>query len=213
MMRVCIGGTTYLIMDISLRAARAPPRPIPEFGIVRCAGRFVTRALAIGHHHIYSTLARGMPPPARPPRSFVEILEQCESQGIAPAAVVHTSSSGGTHAGLLAGQAMLRDRGDVVPEVLAIGVAKGVNLGLPDIAELAGECVELIGGDPSIVDRNDVRLDPDWMGDDYGVPTRAGDAAIKWAARHGGCAGIRVYPSELNPGGPESSVPLGPESS
>jgi cytosine/adenosine deaminase-related metal-dependent hydrolase len=43
--------------------------------VVDCAGRLVTRAFAIGHHHVYSTLARGMPAPARTPRSFVEILE------------------------------------------------------------------------------------------------------------------------------------------
>ncbi len=125
--------------------------------------------------------------------AFLEILEQCEAQGVEPAAIVHTTSSGGTHAGLLAGQALLRARGRDVPEVLAIGVAKGVNMGLPDITELTADTVELIGGDRSIVDRNDVRIDPGWMGDDYGVPTRAGDAAIRWAARHGGWVLDRVY--------------------
>jgi cytosine/adenosine deaminase-related metal-dependent hydrolase len=29
-----------------------------------------------GHHHLYSALARGMPPPPRPPTDFVSILEQ-----------------------------------------------------------------------------------------------------------------------------------------
>lgn len=125
--------------------------------------------------------------------AFVEIMEQCDAQGIEPTAIVHTSSSGGTHAGLLAGQALLRSQGRSVPEVLAIGVAKGVNMGLPDISEFMADTIDLIGGDRSIVDRNDVRLDPDWMGEDYGVPTRAGDAAIRWAARHGGWVLDRVY--------------------
>jgi len=80
-----------------------------------------------------------------------------------------------------------------VPEVLAIGVAKGVNLGMPDVHELAADTVELIGRDRSLVDRADVRLDPSWMGDDYGIPTAAGDAAIRWAARHGGWVLDRVY--------------------
>jgi cytosine/adenosine deaminase-related metal-dependent hydrolase len=35
----------------------------------------VTRSFVIGHHHIYSTLARGMPPPSRTPRDFNEILQ------------------------------------------------------------------------------------------------------------------------------------------
>ena len=125
--------------------------------------------------------------------AFVEIMEQCEAEGIQPQAIVHTSSSGGTHAGLLAGQAMLRERGRSVPEILAIGVAKGINMGLPDISEFAGETVELIGGDRSAIDRNDVRLDAGWIGEDYGVSTRAGDAAIRWAARHGGWVLDRVY--------------------
>ena len=80
-----------------------------------------------------------------------------------------------------------------MPEVLAIGVAKGVNLGMPDIAELAGETLGLIDGGAASIEHSDVRLDPNWMGDDYGVPTRAGDAAIRWAARHGGWVLDRVY--------------------
>lgn len=43
---------------------------------IDCAGRLVTKSFAIGHHHIYSALARGMPSPAKPPTSFVEILER-----------------------------------------------------------------------------------------------------------------------------------------
>lgn len=48
------------------------PRGIP---VHECDGRIVTRSWANGHHHIYSALARGMPPPPRKPTSFVEILE------------------------------------------------------------------------------------------------------------------------------------------
>lgn len=125
--------------------------------------------------------------------AFVEIMEQCEALGIEPSAIVHTSSSGGTHAGLLAGRALVRGRGGTVPEVVAIGVAAGVNQGMPSIADLAADAVDLIGGDRSIIDRSDVHLDPNWIGDDYGVPTRAGDAAIRWAARHGGWVLDRVY--------------------
>ncbi len=49
---------------------------IPAYGCVYdCGGRLVTKAFVIGHHHIYSALARGMPAPKRTPRNFVEILE------------------------------------------------------------------------------------------------------------------------------------------
>jgi cytosine/adenosine deaminase-related metal-dependent hydrolase len=43
---------------------------------VDCTGRIVTRSFVVGHHHIYSALARGMPPPPSPPTNFVEILEK-----------------------------------------------------------------------------------------------------------------------------------------
>ncbi|MEZ4647499.1 MAG: amidohydrolase family protein [Candidatus Eisenbacteria bacterium] len=43
---------------------------------IDCRGRIVTRAFAVGHHHLYSALARGMPAPAEPPQTFVQILER-----------------------------------------------------------------------------------------------------------------------------------------
>ncbi len=43
--------------------------------ILDCKGRFVTRSFGCGHHHIYSTLCRGMPAPPRAPASFTEVLE------------------------------------------------------------------------------------------------------------------------------------------
>ena len=36
----------------------------------------ITPGLVCGHHHLYSSLARGMPAPPRPPTNFIEILEQ-----------------------------------------------------------------------------------------------------------------------------------------
>ena len=36
----------------------------------------VTPGLVCGHHHLYSALARGMPPPPKVPTDFQEILEQ-----------------------------------------------------------------------------------------------------------------------------------------
>jgi len=43
--------------------------------VMDCRGRLVTKSFACGHHHIYSTLARGMPAPARIPTNFLEVLE------------------------------------------------------------------------------------------------------------------------------------------
>lgn len=61
----------------SVYPARIPP--VSELGrtdrILDCKGRFVMRALACGHHHIYSALSRGMPPAPKTPASFVDVLE------------------------------------------------------------------------------------------------------------------------------------------
>lgn len=51
------------------------PAPGGQERIIDCQGRPVTRAFACGHHHIYSTLARGMPAPRKTPTNFVEVLE------------------------------------------------------------------------------------------------------------------------------------------
>jgi cytosine/adenosine deaminase-related metal-dependent hydrolase len=43
--------------------------------IIDCSGKFVTKSLANGHHHVYSALARGMPAPKKTPSNFHEKLK------------------------------------------------------------------------------------------------------------------------------------------
>ena len=128
--------------------------------------------------------------------AFFELMEQCRARDVHPAAIVVTSSSGGTHAGLVAGRALWRERhgetGGALPEIVAIGVAKGVNLGSPDIATLARDTIRLVG-QPGSIQPGDVHIDTRWLGEDYAVPTPAGDAAVRWAARHGGWVLDRTY--------------------
>ena len=126
--------------------------------------------------------------------AYAELFDQCDVAGVNPRAIVFTSSSGGTHAGLVAGRALLRAAGRAEsPPVLAIGVAKGVIAGHPDIAEMSREALALLGaGDAAIAD-DDVELDERWLGEEYGVPSHAGDEAIEWAARHGGWVLDRTY--------------------
>ena len=47
----------------------------PQDWVIDCAGKLVTKSFGCGHHHIYSTLARGMPPPRKIPSNFSEILQ------------------------------------------------------------------------------------------------------------------------------------------
>lgn len=43
--------------------------------VIDCTGKYVTKSFAVGHHHVYSALARGMPAPAKSPQNFREILQ------------------------------------------------------------------------------------------------------------------------------------------
>ena len=43
--------------------------------VIDCTGKLVTKSFGCGHHHIYSTLARGMPVPAKNPTNFTEVLQ------------------------------------------------------------------------------------------------------------------------------------------
>jgi 1-aminocyclopropane-1-carboxylate deaminase/D-cysteine desulfhydrase-like pyridoxal-dependent ACC family enzyme len=122
-----------------------------------------------------------------------ELTGQCAARGIAPTVVVHTTSSGGTHAGLLAGFAALRAEGQQVPRVMAIGVAKGVALDAGHATGLARACLQHLGLAADLVAAGDAAVDARFLGADYGVPTEAADEAIRWAARNGGWVFDRVY--------------------
>ncbi|MEI6765223.1 MAG: amidohydrolase family protein [Bacteroidota bacterium] len=43
--------------------------------VVDCRGMYVTKALACGHHHVYSALSRGMPASPKPMNNFYQVLE------------------------------------------------------------------------------------------------------------------------------------------
>ena len=55
--------------------AHAPVECPPEDTVLDCTGRLVTPSFGCGHHHIYSALARGMPPAPKAPTNFLEVLE------------------------------------------------------------------------------------------------------------------------------------------
>ena len=126
-------------------------------------------------------------------RAMIELAGQFAENEIEPRAVVHTTSSGGTHAGLVAGRALILNAEMPAPDIVGIGVAKGVNRGRPDVAVLAQASLDLLGADGVRIDDDAVLVDPRWMGDDYAVPTREADDAIRWAARTGGWVLDRVY--------------------
>ncbi len=50
--------------------------PEPGDEVISLGGGIVMPGLVVGHHHLYSALARGMPAPRSAPRSFAQVLER-----------------------------------------------------------------------------------------------------------------------------------------
>jgi cytosine/adenosine deaminase-related metal-dependent hydrolase len=61
-----IHGSIRFVKDIS---------QFPDSQIIDCTGKIVTKSFAVGHHHAYSAMAKGMPPPKKVPENFNEILQ------------------------------------------------------------------------------------------------------------------------------------------
>lgn len=125
-------------------------------------------------------------------RAFDELMSQCQQQGFIPDVIIHTSSSGGTHAGLLAGLAHARSHLRPHCPIIAIGVAKGVALTAHSVFQLAQNTLLLAASDAPI-ELSDVQIDSRFLGDDYAVPTEAGVAATRWAAHRGAWILDAVY--------------------
>ncbi|MEM9033231.1 MAG: pyridoxal-phosphate dependent enzyme [Actinomycetota bacterium] len=108
--------------------------------------------------------------------AFLELEGQLREADVEPSAIVHTSTSGGTHAGLLVGRALV---GSDVP---IVGIDAG--FGHPDpngvLDRLARRAADLIDLD---LDEPGADLRDDWIGDGYGIPSPAGGEAIDLLAR------------------------------
>lgn len=59
-----------------LSQSSAPSGELADHEIVDCSGFLVMPAMVVGHTHLYSSLATGMPAPRNAPSNFVEILER-----------------------------------------------------------------------------------------------------------------------------------------
>jgi D-cysteine desulfhydrase family pyridoxal phosphate-dependent enzyme len=121
--------------------------------------------------------------------AFFELLDQLEAAGLEPATLVHASSSGGTHAGLVAGRRVAGHG----PRIHAIGVADDIHPDMPAAyAELATGALGLLGGDGTI-GTGDLWLDMGFLGPGYAVPTDEANDAIRLLARTEGIVCDPVY--------------------
>lgn len=125
-------------------------------------------------------------------RAFDELMHQCQQLDITPDVIIHTSSSGGTHAGLIAGLAHARAQSQPHCPVIAIGVAKGVALTVDLVLQLARSTLSLAASDAPL-ELSDVQIESRFLGDGYAIPTEAGVAATHWAAHRGAWVLDSVY--------------------
>jgi 1-aminocyclopropane-1-carboxylate deaminase/D-cysteine desulfhydrase-like pyridoxal-dependent ACC family enzyme len=111
-------------------------------------------------------------------RAFLELDQQLTEAGIEPTAIVHTSTSGGTHAGLLVGR-QLSGR-----DIRIIGVDVGGIHGDPaqSLLDLAKHSADRINAELEL-GRSDVEITTDQLGTGYAVPSEAGNDAISLLAR------------------------------
>jgi L-cysteate sulfo-lyase len=118
----------------------------------------------------------------------LEIIAQSNDQGIVPSRIVHATGSAGTQAGLLVGA---RASNSGIP-VLGIGVNAPKDKQEEKVYKLAVETADFVGA-PGVVGRDDVVANCDYVGDGYGIPTKAMNDAVLLLARLEGLLFDPVY--------------------
>lgn len=108
-------------------------------------------------------------------QAIVELLDQVDP----PDYIIHSTSSGGTQAGLVAGCALA----GVPTRVIGISADEpAASLGR-DVRAILDGLAPLLGVDPGRIRKALVEIDDGFVGGGYGVPTDASRAAIEMAAR------------------------------
>lgn len=120
--------------------------------------------------------------------SALEFLSQAKEQGVEIDHVVHATGSAGTQAGLITG---LRASGTDIP-LLGIGVNAPQDIQEEKVFKLAVETAEYVGS-PGAVKREDIVANCDYVGEGYGIPTKAMNDAVMLLARLEGLLFDPVY--------------------
>jgi D-cysteine desulfhydrase family pyridoxal phosphate-dependent enzyme len=115
-------------------------------------------------------------------------LQELLEQGVNPDWIVFASSSGGTHAGLVAGARLLSYGG----QVLGISIDEPQQVLQSRVAELAGRTADLLGT-PTSFSPGDVLANTDYLGAGYGIPGELEVEALRLFAHHEGLLLDPVY--------------------
>jgi D-cysteine desulfhydrase len=102
-----------------------------------------------------------------------ELERQLQALPSKPTTLVFASASGGTHAGILAGLALIQSK----VKHLGILVDRDPNLG-ESVCTVANALAKRLGLVKEF-QRRDVSLNSDYLGEDYGIPSKEGMQALK----------------------------------
>lgn len=116
-----------------------------------------------------------------------EFLDQASTLAAQVGAVIVTTSTGGTHAGLSAGRALFGG-----PPIVGIDVAKASDDLRGDTVRLAEAVLEHLDT-PEVAAKLEITVDGGYVGEAYAVPTEEADRAMIALARSGGWVLDRVY--------------------
>lgn len=121
--------------------------------------------------------------------AYIEAEEQMTAPGARFSTIVHASSAGSTHAGLVLGRALRQQSTRIVGVVVAGEVYDDVP---GTYLRLANEAAELVA--PGLhVDASDIELTEDYLGEGYGKPAPGVTEAIDLMARLEGIVVDPVY--------------------
>jgi 1-aminocyclopropane-1-carboxylate deaminase/D-cysteine desulfhydrase-like pyridoxal-dependent ACC family enzyme len=128
---------------------------------------------------------------------FARGIEELAQTSCRPAAIVHSTSSGGTQAGLIVGSALF----GLSLEIIGISADDPAEALSATITRLTTEAAQLLGAKPSSTggDRP-VIVDDSFVGDGYGIPTAASAEALQLTARTEGIVLDPVYTAKAMAG-------------
>jgi len=118
----------------------------------------------------------------------LELMSQANSEGIVIDHVVHATGSAGTQAGLIVG---LKASYANIP-LLGIGVNAPKDVQEEKVYKLAVDTAEYVGA-AGVVQRDDIVANCDYVGEGYGIPTKAMNDAVMLLARLEGLLLDPVY--------------------
>lgn len=128
---------------------------------------------------------------------FARAVEELASSPERPAVIVHSTSSGGTQAGLIVGSALF----GLKHEIVGISADDPSAALSATISELVAGAAERLGARPSTAGADaPVLVDDSFVGEGYGIPTPASIEALELTARTEGIVLDPVYTAKAMAG-------------